>query len=180
MAQPVIFIYGPPGAGKGTQSDILAKRLKAVHLSSGEIMRRSGDQALVDRLAHGLYAKSEDFLKYAEKAIREIPEDTMIILDGVARMLPETKWLNELLPSLGRAIECVLYLDVHKEEAVSRNLKRGRADDDASLQDRRWHLFHTEMLPVVNYYKDKGLLKEVDGVGTIEEVAGRIQKVLGQ
>lgn len=175
---PIIIIMGPPGAGKGTQSDRLAKNLGGVHLSSGQIMRNCGDQAIIDWISAGNLAKSEDVERLVGEAIAKVPTNQPIVLDGFTRMLDEAEWLAARAAALQRPIAAVIYLEVEPKEAVARNLKRGRVDDTIEAQHQRWSLYRQATQPVLDYYQEQGLLKTVNGVGTVDAVADRVRRAL--
>ena len=178
MGAPVVLILGPPAAGKGTQSRLLAEHLRAAHVSSGQALRESRDPAIVARLARGELARTEDFLRVVGDAIREVPATTPIVLDAVGRMLPEAEWLSATLDRLGRPLRRVLYLVVDEREARERSMRRGRDDDDPSAQPLRWQRYREETVPVVEYYRRRGILTEVDGDGAVDDVAARVRDAL--
>jgi adenylate kinase len=179
MAAPVWLVIGPPASGKGTQSELLARRLDATHLSSGQALRETRDEAILARLARGELAKTDDFLAVVGEALARVPADTPIVLDAVGRMLPEAEWLLQTLHRLGRRLERVIYLDVSPTEAQNRALKRGRPDDDPTAQPLRWQRFNEETIPVLEYYRTRGVVTEVDGRGSVEETAERIATAVG-
>jgi adenylate kinase len=182
MAARVIFIMGPQGSGKGTQSDLLATKIGGVHLSSGQMMRDGTDEAVKDRIAGGNLAKTADFLHVMDEGIDRIPAETPIVFDGVGRMLPEAEWLESKLAGAGRPIARVIFLKAPRDESVSRmqvrRHKEGRTDDSLEAINRRLDLYDQETLPVHDFWKKHGLLSEVDGVGSVEEVAKRIDEAL--
>jgi adenylate kinase len=179
MAAPVWLVIGPPASGKGTQSELLARRLNAAHLSSGQALRETRDEAILARLARGDLAKTEDFLQVVGEALARVPAEKPIVLDAVGRMLPEAEWLVKTLEALGRSLERVIYLDVREDEAKHRALKRGRPDDDPTAQPLRWQRFNEETIPVLEYYRARGVVTEVDGSGSVEETAARIATAVG-
>ena len=178
MAAPVVLILGPPAGGKGTQSRLLAEHLGGTHISSGQALRDSKDPAIAARLASGELARTEDFLRVVSEAITAVPATTPIVLDAVGRMLPEAEWLTHTLEQLGRPLRRVLYLVVDEREARERSLERGRSDDDASAQPLRWQRYREETIPVVDYYRRRGILTEVDGEGSVDDVAARVRAAL--
>lgn len=178
MAAPVWLVIGPPASGKGTQSEFLAQRLGATHLSSGHALRQTKNEAILHRLSTGELAKTEDFLQVVAEALAAVPPETPIVLDAVGRMLPEAQWLVKTLEALGRRLERVIYLDVEETEAKNRAVKRGRPDDDPTAQPLRWQRFKEETIPVLEFYRAKGVVTEIDGSGSVEETAQRIVDAL--
>ena len=178
MAAPVWLVIGPPASGKGTQSGLLARRLGAAHLSSGQALRETRNPAILARLASGDLARTEDFLEVVGEALAAVPPDQNIVLDAVGRMLPEAEWLLETLERLGRVLQRVVYIDVDRVESRRRAEERGRADDDPAAQPLRWQRFAEETIPVLDLYRARGLVTEVNGTGTIDDVAQRIEAAL--
>ncbi len=175
---PVIILMGPPGAGKGTQSDILAKRIGGVHLSSGDLLRSTRDERLRHIMVTGGLVPSEDVCRLVGEAIKEVPSDKPIVLDAFTRMKPEAEWLQDYLLKVNRKLKKVILLDVGIDEAVNRNSLRKREDDDIEAQKKRWRLYSQETGPVFDYYRNLGILTEIDGVGSVEEVSKRIEAAL--
>jgi adenylate kinase len=175
MSAPVWLVVGPPASGKGTQSARLAQALGAAHLSSGQALRDTQDQAILARLASGELAHTSDFLQVVGEALAAVPSDRPIVLDAVGRMLPEAEWLVGTLQALGRPLRRVIYLDVDRAESMQRAQGRGRPDDDPEAHPLRWQRFEEETLPVLAFYRDRGLLIEVDGSGSVDDVAARVR-----
>jgi adenylate kinase len=173
MSAPVWLVIGPPASGKGTQSELLAQRLGATHLSSGQALRETKDAAILARLARGELARTEDFLQVVGEALAAVPTDRPIVLDAVGRMLPEAEWLTATLERLGRTLERVIYLDVAEDEARRRAQHRGRPDDDPTALPLRWQRFREETIPVLEFYRARGVVTEVDGSGSVDETAQR-------
>lgn len=178
MAAPVILVLGPPGAGKGTQSALLASRLGGVHLSSGQILRDSGDPVIVDTLARGELARTEDFLRVVGDTLAAVPAERPIVLDSVGKMVHEAEWLQHTLQGLDRRVRAVLRLDVDEHQAVERARHRGRPDDDIDSQRLRWKLYRQETVPVLEFWDRQGLLRTVDGNGDVDAVSARIADAL--
>jgi adenylate kinase len=184
MAQlaPVIFILGPQGSGKGAQAELLAQRIGAVHLSSGQMFREMDDEKLKAELATANNVSSEYFYLVLEKGIKSVADNTTIILDGVGKQLHETEWLEAKLREWGRPVRRVIVLTLPREESMQRVMKRadieGRSDDTPEGIQLRLNNYEAKTLPVVDFWRGKGLLDAVDGRGTIKEVAERINKVL--
>lgn len=178
MAAPVIIVMGPPGAGKGTQCQILAERLNGVHLSSGELLRASANPKIQETMARGELAESADVIEVFDQALIKVSPHQPIVIDGFTRMKQEAEWLQQRLPALGRSISMVINLVIDQQESIQRNYQRGRQDDALSAQYKRWEEYMEETQPVLSYYNQQGLLKEIDGNGSVEEVSERIKQAL--
>ena len=180
-----IVLFGPPGAGKGTQAVNLIEKYKLVHLSTGDILR--GELAAKSPL--GLEAK-----KFMDKG-ELVPDEVVIgmievkldqnqvakgfIFDGFPRTKAQAGALDDLLKRKKTAISIMAALEVEKQELVNRLLGRGkvsgRADDqDISVIENRIAVYNRETAPVIDYYSGQGKFKAVDGMGTIGEIFGRL------
>ena len=182
-----IIIFGPPGAGKGTQANYIAERYKIPHISTGDLLRG----AVKNETEVGLLAKS-----YMDKG--ELVPDSVVIeiikqklanlennkfmLDGFPRTVAQAEALDEMLKEISLKLDAVIFLDVDDEEVISRILKRqeieGRQDDTAEVVRNRLNVYGQRTSPLTNYYESKGVLKRVDGMGNIVEISGRIDQVL--
>lgn len=185
-----LVLFGPPGSGKGTQSTKLIEKYKLVHLSTGDILR--GEIAAQTPL--GIEAK-----KKMEKG--ELVSDDIVIgmisnkldhnvnakgfiFDGFPRTTAQAKALDNLLTQKGTAITVMLSLDVEKQELINRLLNRGkdsgRADDqDLSVIENRIAVYNRETAVVQDYYKAQGKLKDIHGVGTVDDIFNRLCKAIG-
>ena len=180
-----IVLFGPPGAGKGTQAAKLIEKYKLVHLSTGDILR--GELAAKSPL--GLEAK-----KYMDKG-ELVPDKVVIgmievkldqnaavkgfIFDGFPRTNAQAGALDKLLEKKRTAITLMLALEVEKQELINRLMGRGkvsgRADDqDMNVIENRITVYNRETAPVIEYYNAQGKFKSVNGMGTIEEIFGRL------
>lgn len=176
MAGQVVVFLGVPGAGKSVQ----AKRLenKFTRLSSGDILRASADTDINARIAAGELVLSAKVEELVLQRLQQVYQDQPILLDGFPRTLSEAEWLVTALRSIGRLVNRVVFLNVPRAEALARLKKRGRVDDSQAAEDERWDEFENQTRPVISYYQGKQFLHEVDGVGTEDEVAERIEAVL--
>ena len=183
-----LLIVGPPGAGKGTQAAFVGRTFDVPDISTGDIFRhhiRTGTdlgrrvKAIVDA---GDYVP--DALTNEIVADRLLQEDAAhgFLLDGYPRTLDQVAYLDELLLSQGRPLEAVLRLVADEEELISRLTKRsgeqGRADDSEDAIRHRQEVYARETSPLIEVYRERGLLVEVDGLGSVDDVAARIESAL--
>jgi adenylate kinase len=183
-----LLIMGPPGAGKGTQAALLAGRHDVPAISTGDIFRSevaAGTELGV--LAHSYMAAGEyvpDHVTDAMVRDRLARPDCArgFVLDGYPRTLAQVEELDRVLEAGGAALDRVVVLAVDPEVLVERLLRRaeleGRADDTADVIRRRQELYRQQTAPLIEGYAARGLVREVDGLGAVEEVAVRIDAQL--
>ncbi len=176
-----IVLFGPPGSGKGTQSENIIRKYNLVHLSTGDILRAE------------LAAKTELGLK--AKAIMEkgelVSDDIVIgmiankldanseakgfIFDGFPRTVAQAEALDKLMESKRMKVDLMIGLEVEKNELIKRLLKRGeetgRADDNLETIENRINVYNNQTTPVMNYYKSQGKYLPVDGIGNIVDIS---------
>jgi adenylate kinase len=180
-----IIFFGAPGAGKGTQSKTLADRLGLAHISTGEIFRRHKQEGTeLGRKAQsymdaGLLVPDEVTTAIALDAIDRDDAAAGWILDGFPRNIDQAQALQAALVERGKKIDRVIYLTATAEELVQRMLLRGRVDDTLEVIQTRLDVYAQETAPVLGFYRDMGLVSEVDGMGEIQEVHDRILGTLG-
>lgn len=179
-----LIIMGPPGAGKGTQASRIAERFSIPAISTGDIFRRN--------LAEGtpLGQRAKTYMEAGEYVPDEVTNAMVAdrlaapdaeggwLLDGYPRTLAQVEALDGILADSGTALDAVLELVVHSDIVVDRLLKRaeieGRADDNAETIRRRMEVYVAETAPLSAAYADRGVLRQVDGLGSIDEVTERI------
>lgn len=184
-----LLIMGPPGAGKGTQAVGLSERIGGAHISTGDIFRENvANQTELGTTAQkymdaGQYVPDEVTNAMVRDRLRQ-PDAESFVLDGYPRTVDQVGELDAILADLGAELDGVVLLVVDdREELVQRIIKRaetsGRADDTEEVIRRRQDVYNAETAALVPIYRERGLLREVNGIGDIDEIAARIDAALG-
>lgn len=176
-----LVLLGPPGSGKSTQGEILARQKGIPHISVGQLVR--------DEIATGtergrqLEAETRGGNLASAETIRGLVQDRLeqedarqgFLLDGYPRQLSQVPALEEMRKDLGWGEIRVIGLEVSEDESVRRLNGRGRADDTPEVIRHRLEVYRQETAPVQEYYRARGEYLAVDGNGTVQEVAARVQ-----
>jgi adenylate kinase len=188
MSARRLVLLGAPGAGKGTQAARLVDRLGVPHVSTGDMLRAAVQAGTeVGRKAKavmdsGKLVSDEIVIAIAEDRLQKPDASTGFVLDGFPRTLAQASALDQMLSRLASPLDCCLALTVEAEEVVERLLKRaeleGRSDDNEEAIRERMKVYEDQTAPLLSYYRDKGLLVEVAGLGTVEGVSAAIEKAL--
>ncbi len=175
-----LILFGPPGAGKGTQAIKIAEKYGWVHVSTGDILRSEVSQGtplglkVKAVMEAGILVSDELLIEIMESVFRKNNTAGGFVLDGFPRTLNQARELDRMLVKLGTKVSLVLSLDVNEEELVKRLLKRaqdqGRKDDTEEVIKNRLIQYHQHTKPLMDYYEEKKLLKNVMGVGGIDEI----------
>jgi adenylate kinase len=183
-----IALFGPPGAGKGTQSEFLLKRYNLFYISTGDMLRK--EMAAKTKLgleaqsiiASGGLVSDEIIVQIIEKTITDNTGCNGFLFDGFPRTYIQAYILEGLMLKLHTSLNCLISLKVPEEESVRRLLARGatsgRSDDNEQVIRNRLREYNNKTLPVLQFYKDKGILTEIDGTRSIEEVHGQITQLI--
>lgn len=172
-----ILLIGPQGSGKSTQAKLLADFLKVPYVSTGDIFRNLTRQdsnkgrIIKQILDSGKLVDDQTTSQIVRERVGEEDCKDGFVMDGYPRTLEQ---LNMFDPSFDK----VIYLNVPKEEVVRRLLLRSRADDTEDLINKRLELYYQQTQPLLNYYKEKGILVEVWGLGDIQGIQDEIKKQL--
>jgi adenylate kinase len=180
-----LVIFGPPGSGKGTQSENLIKTYGLKHLSTGDLLRaekNSGSElgnkvkALIDR---GELVSDTLVQEMVKNHVVKNKDAKGFIFDGFPRTTQQAEWLDEMLISIGEKVNLMLALEVHDDELRTRILERGkisgRADDqNVEIVNNRIKVYHEQTKPVMDFYKKHGKFTSVDGIGALDTIFKRI------
>ena len=171
----MIVFFGPAGAGKSVQGQILAARMGWRWLSAGQLLRDTKDVELMHTMQAGGLVSHEAITKVMGQAIAGAANIDQLILDGFPRQLEQAKWLIDSQPDHGRAVKLVVVLEVPREELLKRLAIRGRADDTPEAIDERLNIYRQEIYPILNYLSEQGIpVAHIDGNGTVGQVHDRI------
>jgi adenylate kinase len=171
----MILFFGPAGAGKSVQGQILAARMDWRWLSAGQLVRDSHDSELTALMHEGKMVPHEKIIQIMGDAIHRSVDIDQLILDGFPRMREQAEWLIGSQPEHGRAIGMVVALEVPREQLLKRLSLRGRADDNPESIDERLNLYRQEIDPILNYLTEQGVaVAHIDGTGTVGQVHDRI------
>ena len=183
-----LLIMGPPGVGKGTQADRIKDKLKILHLSTGDILRAEVEAKSVIGMDAKLYidlgklVPDYILIEIVKERISKDDCENGYLLDGFPRTLPQAEGLDEMMHSIGHDLECAISLTADEDELVERLIKRGkelgRSDDTPEVIRNRQKIYWEQTAPLLDFYRGKGILKEVDGLGEIPEITERILDVL--
>ena len=189
-----LILLGPPGAGKGTQAQHLVAKYGIVQLSTGDMLRaavKAGTplgQKVEGIMASGALCPDDVVVSIVEERIAQPDARKGFILDGFPRTVPQAEALDRMLARHGIALDAVIELRVD-EEALIRRIesriaemqKRGeplRPDDNPDVLHRRLTAYREQTAPLIAYYRDHGMLRSIDGMAPIEQVAGAIEEAL--
>lgn len=184
-----IVIFGAPGSGKGTQSELMIKKYGFGHISTGDVLRNE----IKNGTELGKTAAS-----YIDKG-RLIPDDLMIsilagvydgfgtdhkgvIFDGFPRTIPQAEALKSMLDERGHSVAAMIELDVPEdilmERLINRGKQSGRSDDNEETIRKRLDVYHTQTAPLVNWYKNEGLHHRVKGYGVLDDIFADVCEVI--
>lgn len=184
-----IVIFGAPGSGKGTQSDLMIEKYGFNHISTGDVLRSEikngtelgktakgfidNGQLIPDELMVNILASVYDSFGKEHKGV---------IFDGFPRTIPQAEALKKMLSERGHKVAAMIELDVPEEELMQRLIKRGqesgRSDDNAETIKKRLDVYHNQTAPLIEWYKNEGVHHHIDGLGELNRIFGDICSVI--
>lgn len=173
----MILLFGPTGAGKSMQGQMLAVRQGWKWLSTGEMLRQSTDRAVIDTLKSGELVSDELTYQVFEQSVQDARDKNYsnIIIDGFPRTKEQAAWLDEYMDKIGEKIDIVIVLEVPEAEIMNRLEKRKRMEDTPETIARRMTIYRQKMYPVLGIFAEAGAkIVHLDGTGTAGEVHDRI------
>ncbi len=175
----MIIFFGPAGAGKSVQGQMLAARQGWRWLSAGQLLRDTRNIELLGEMRAGKLIAPEKINEIMDAALKRATDISQVILDGFPRTLIQAQWLIESQSSHGRPIGLVVVLEVPKSELLMRLEVRGRADDTPEAIGERFNTYRHEMYPILSYFTEHNInIVHVDGTGTVGQVHDRIMEEL--
>lgn len=185
-----LVLFGPPGAGKGTQSQLLIEKYKLIHLSTGDLLRNEIAQGSTLGLEakkimdNGQLVPDEVVIGMIQNKLDDNKNANGFIFDGFPRTVAQAEALDALLESRNNSISGMIALIVDEEELEKRLLARGKESgrpDDANREVIRKRIkeYKSKTTPVANYYEAQGKLQSIQGVGSIAEIAKSIDEAIG-
>jgi adenylate kinase len=179
-----LILMGPPGAGKGTQASRVAEQFGIPAISTGDIFRENVSKGTELGVKAGEYMDAGEYVPddltnlMVRNRIDEDDATPGFLLDGYPRTLAQVEELDGMIKFTGHELDAVVVLTVDPEELVQRLLQRaetdGRSDDTEDVVRRRQEVYAEQTEPLIDVYRERGLLHEVDGMGEVDEVTKRI------
>ena len=180
-----VVIFGAPGSGKGTQSELIIKEFGLDHISTGDVLRAEiKNETELGKVAKGFIEKGqlvpdELIVNMLASVLDGKKEAKGVIFDGFPRTIPQAKALKVMLNERGTDVSIMLNLQVPDQELIERLLERGkvsgRSDDNLETIQSRLQVYHTQTAPLADFYVGEGKHVAIEGIGSIEDIFGRIK-----
>jgi len=181
-----VIILGAPGSGKGTQGKLLAEKLGIPQVSTGDLIRaamKNGTPLGVKAKGYydqGLLVPDELIFGLIQEILDSPPARPGVLMDGFPRTTPQAEAVDRMLKAKQSKVDRVVLLEVDEQELVQRLLaraaKEGRSDDNMDSIRKRLQVFQAQTAPLIAFYEGRGIVKRVPGTGTVEAIAGRMEK----
>lgn len=176
-----LILFGPPGAGKGTQSKKIIEKYSLIHLSTGDLLRSEVAAATPlglkarDLMSQGKLVPDEIVVGMIDNKLKSNPDAKGFVFDGFPRTVAQAEALDKILTDNGQSISQMVELKVDDQELINRILERGKTsgrpdDQHEGLIESRLEVYKTETAPVADHYKTQGKYAEIEGVGTIDNI----------
>ena len=176
-----IVLFGPPGAGKGTQAKLICEKYFLNHLSTGELLRKESSKEtalgiqIKNTINDGKLVSNETTIELIKQFINENKNNKKgFLFDGFPRNKKQAELLDHLMESINEKILCVILLnvneDVLKERIMNRSTTEGRSDDNLETLSKRLHTYSSETEPLIEYYSSQNLVRKVHGTGEISDI----------
>ena len=183
-----IILFGPPGAGKGTQAKYLVKKLSAFQVSTGDILRDEIKnntyigKKIISNMNEGKFIDDEIVNKLIENIVSNPSKKNKLIFDGYPRSLMQAENLNLLLTKSNQKINFIFFLNVNKETIIKRIAKRknleNRTDDNEETAIKRYDTYEKNSKPLIDFYQYSGLLRVINGERSISEISSEISALI--
>ena len=183
-----LLIMGPPGVGKGTQAKILSQSLNIIHLSTGEILRSEIQMdTKIGKIAksfidHGNLVPDNLILDIISEKISIETQNEGYLFDGFPRTIPQATGFDQLLIDRGHNLNAAINLTADENELIKRIIDRGkssgRSDEAIDIVKKRQKIYWKQTAPLIDYYQKKNILKNINGIGEVEEITERILQVI--
>ena len=183
-----IIIFGPPGAGKGTQSKYLVKKLDSFQISTGDMLREEINKdteigkRIINNMNDGKFVEDDIVNKLLEKIIFDSKKMNKLIFDGYPRTINQAKNLESLLSKSDQKIDFIFFLNVNKDSIIKRIEKRKvlekRSDDDGDIILKRYDAYMKITKPVLDFYSNRNNFYEIDGSEEIKVISSKIEEIL--
>ena len=176
-----IVLFGPPGAGKGTQAKLICEKYFLNHLSTGDLLRKESSKEtslgiqIKNTINDGKLVSNETTIELIKQFINENKNNNKgFLFDGFPRNKKQAELLDHLMESINEKILCVILLnvneDVLKERIMNRSTTEGRSDDNMETLSKRLHTYSSETEPLIEYYSSQNLVRKVHGTGEISDI----------
>ena len=183
-----VVIFGAPGSGKGTQSERIVEKFGINHISTGDVLRaeiKNGTElgkTAKGYIDQGQLIPDELMIDIVASVFDSFKDSKGVIFDGFPRTIAQAGALKQMLADRGQAVSVMLDLDVPEEELMTRLIKRGqesgRADDNEETIKKRLLVYHSQTAPLIDWYKNEGVYKHIQGLGTMDGIFADICKAI--
>ena len=183
-----IILFGPPGAGKGTQSKYLVKKLNCFQISTGDILRNEIEndseigKKIINNMNEGKFVNDEIVNNLIKNILFDLQKKDKLIFDGYPRSLSQAKNLDLLLENSNQKIDFIFFLNVNKDTILKRIQKRKilekRLDDDSNTILKRYDTYMETTRPVLDFYSKNSNFDEIDGTLEIDQITSKINDIL--